>query len=273
MPSHPFTLLSHDFAELCKPLAEFHINHFTYQKQFNDGSQISLSNKPQWIADYYNMNLYQTSLFEEKPSNYKAEFNIWLGEYDLEVYRYGRIYYNTAHSITITEPNHDGCEHYLFSTPPEYEQAIHYLSNNMDILYRFILYLKDRGAAVFKAAHTSKIIVQRSFEHKDDKSLLNDKFYQQMQAAKRNFLKNTPTPRFIFEEGEDNGIKLTQREISCIISLMQNKTAAETAALMNISRRTVESYLDNIKIKLNCNTKSDLVQKIAKNKFLLSLLL
>jgi DNA-binding CsgD family transcriptional regulator len=273
IPNHPFIQLSEEFADLCKPLADFHINHFTYQKQFNDGSQVSLSNKPQWIADYYNLQLYQTSLFEEKPSNYKATFNVWVGEYDLDVYRHGRSYYNTAHSITITEPCHDGCEHYLFSTPPEYQQAIQFLANNIDILYRFILHLKDRGARIFKTAHRSRLIIQRSFENDPDKPFLDLKFHQKMLAAKKSFLKHMPIHRYVFEYGEDNGIKLSHREISCIKYLLQNKTAAETAELMNVSRRTIESYLDNIKVKLNCHSKVDLIQKVVKNKYLFSLLL
>jgi len=270
---HPLIVLSQEFSELCKPLAKFHINHFTYQKHFNDGGQVSLSTKPQWISDYYNLQLYQTSLFEGKPSNYKAGFSVWFGEYDLEVYKHGRNYYNTAHCISIAEPCLDGCEHFLFSAAPEYQAAIQFLSNNIDILYRFILYLKDKGGPIFKAAYKRRLLIKNSQEGKVTNPFMDSDFHQEMLAAKKDFFKSTSIHRYVFESGEDNGIKLTHREINCIVYLLQNKTAAETAILMNISRRTVESYLDNIKLKLNCNTKIELIQKLIKNKYLQALLL
>lgn len=52
---------------------------------------------------------------------------------------------------------------------------------------------------------------------------------------------------------------LTSREIQCVLFLMQGKSAKETARLMNISHRTVEGYIDTIKVKLGCRTKLELL--------------
>lgn len=54
---------------------------------------------------------------------------------------------------------------------------------------------------------------------------------------------------------------LTPRECDCIALLIKGKTAAEIAKLLDISARTVESYLNNAKIKLQCDTKSTLIEK------------
>lgn len=273
-PKHPLLSLSTEFAELCKPLELFRIHHFTYQKYFDNGERISLSNKPQWIADYYNLKLYQSSLFEKKPSEYDAGFNVWIGDYDLDVYRHGRQYYNTMHCITITEPCHDGCEHYLFSTSPDHESAIQFLANNMDILYHFILYLKDRGATLFAKAKKNSILVQEAFtgSNQNLNHLDNQTLHQQLQAAKKLFFQRTPLHRVTLESNTYNQVKLTQRELSCVAYLLQNRTAAETAQLMNLSKRTVESYLDNIKNKLGCNTKLELVKILASSKLAYALL-
>ena len=106
------------------------------------GSKISLSNKPKWIEDYYNFNLHESSLFEKNPEEYQASFNVFFGDYDLEVHRHGKLYYNTMHSISIIEPHSDSCEFYLFATTPDNEEAIHYLNNHREILYHFILLFK-----------------------------------------------------------------------------------------------------------------------------------
>lgn len=51
---------------------------------------------------------------------------------------------------------------------------------------------------------------------------------------------------------------LSSRERECLNSLLQGKTAKETAAMLALSPRTVESYFENIKKKLKCSNKGQL---------------
>lgn len=267
--NHPLLLLSQELAALCKPLESLHIHHFTYTKRYYDGSRISLSNKPQWIADYYNMGLFDSSLFEAQPTIFQAGFNVWIGDYDLDVYRHGKQYYNTSHSITIIEPQKDGCEFYFFATAPEHYRAIDYIANNIDILHRFILFLKDSGALILQKASQQRITLTNNNAADGNQIILpRDKNYDRQMADKhKDFLKKTPIRKYIW--GDD--IKLSRREIDCVKYLLQGKTAPEIAQIINISVRTAESYIDNIKIKLNCRTKQELVDRLKKNKFLLAL--
>lgn len=271
---HPFIRLSLELAELCKPLELFKIHHFTYFKHFSDGARISLSNKPKWIEDYYNLTLFDSSLFEDKPSLYQPGFNIWLGDYDLDVYRHGKLYYNTSHSITITELQPDGCEFFLFAAAAERYQEINYLANNINILYRFILYLKDKGKHIIKKAEKFKIKHPKqpgSFALFHD--LITDEAkFQQMQEAKESFLALTPIHKYSVTNAASGKLKLSRREIECIINLLNNKTNPEISRLMNISLRTVETYMDNIKLKLNCSSRQELIDKLRADKYIAALL-
>lgn len=56
--------------------------------------------------------------------------------------------------------------------------------------------------------------------------------------------------------------KLTLRENQCLIELIKGKTAKEIAKKLHISCRTVESHLENVKGKLGCRNKSELIEKI-----------
>lgn len=270
-PSHSFIKSSQEIIEICKPLELLQINHFTYQKQFNDGSRISLSNKPKWIEDYYNLKLFQTSLFEGDCLLYKPSYEVWLGDHDLEVYRHGKQYYNTSHSITISEPQQDGCAFYLFSAPDYCRQSIIYLGENKDILYRFILYFKDRAAKLLNKAEKNKLILQPVNNH-DSLNYLSFKttVNHDMNDKKREFYKATRIYKYFFEDAEQTGVKLSKREVDCIIHLLKNRTASETADYMSVSRRTIESYFENIKIKLNCTTKMELLDKLKGHPFLLA---
>lgn len=263
---HPFIQLSKEFAELCKPLELLNIKHITYLKHFNDGSRVALSNKPHWVDDYYNLGLYESSLFEKKPSEYKAEFGVWLGEYDLEVYLHGRQYYHTYSSITMNEPVHDGCEFFLFSVAKDQDKAILYLASNMEILYHFILFVRNRGFNLLKTCFKHRLILPSSLDKKIELPLEENStgFNQHMLEAKKNFFKQTALHQyqFINPENKNQLLHFTQRELKCLYYLLEKKTAIETAKLMNISRRTVESYLENMKNKLGAENKTALVHKI-----------
>ena len=52
--------------------------------------------------------------------------------------------------------------------------------------------------------------------------------------------------------------QLTARETECGQWLLLGKTAEETAAILGLSRRTIEDYLASMKKKLGCNNKVQL---------------
>jgi DNA-binding CsgD family transcriptional regulator len=63
---------------------------------------------------------------------------------------------------------------------------------------------------------------------------------------------------------------LSRREFQCLFHLASGKSAKETGALLFLSQRTVETYLDAIKRKLNCRTKLEILSKIDINHLLAS---
>ena len=60
------------------------------------------------------------------------------------------------------------------------------------------------------------------------------------------------------ERHVDKAGLLSERERQCLRHLLDGKTAKETAVCLLISHRTVESYFENIKDKLDCGTKREL---------------
>lgn len=65
-----------------------------------------------------------------------------------------------------------------------------------------------------------------------------------------------------------NQFKITRREFNCLFYLMRGKTAKEIALLLHISKRTVEAHINNIKLKMTCRTKSELISKAFDEGFL-----
>lgn len=62
-----------------------------------------------------------------------------------------------------------------------------------------------------------------------------------------------------------NKFELTTRECECVFLLIRGKTAKEIASLLSLSKRTVESYIENIKNKMNCQNKAEILVKAISN--------
>jgi DNA-binding CsgD family transcriptional regulator len=58
---------------------------------------------------------------------------------------------------------------------------------------------------------------------------------------------------------------LSKREMECLFYLVRGKGARETAELLHLSKRTVEDYIENIKNKMGCYTKSQIIEKALDN--------
>lgn len=78
-------------------------------------------------------------------------------------------------------------------------------------------------------------------------------------------LLNLPSNNSIFQllPGRNiQNIYLSQRESECLKLLVRGKTIKMSAKILGLSPRTVEHYLENVKIKMGVNTKFELIDKI-----------
>ena len=56
-------------------------------------------------------------------------------------------------------------------------------------------------------------------------------------------------------------IGITKRESECLFCLLRGKSIPEIANILQLSKRTVESYIDHIKMKMNCYSQAELCEK------------
>lgn len=71
------------------------------------------------------------------------------------------------------------------------------------------------------------------------------------------------TRKLVFEP-RLGGVRLTPRELECLRWIAQGKSAADTAEIIQISRRTVVFHLENAKRKLGVRTLYQAVAKLSK---------
>lgn len=67
-----------------------------------------------------------------------------------------------------------------------------------------------------------------------------------------------------------SNVYLTKKEIECIRWMIHGKSSTEIATLSHVSKRTVETHMNNIKRKLNCHKQFQVGYLIGKYSYLLS---
>lgn len=60
--------------------------------------------------------------------------------------------------------------------------------------------------------------------------------------------------------------QLSSRELQVAFLICRGRTYKEIGKMLNLSPKTVENYVENIKNKLGCSFKSDIIDFFEKNK-------
>jgi DNA-binding CsgD family transcriptional regulator len=66
-------------------------------------------------------------------------------------------------------------------------------------------------------------------------------------------------PTYYNLEAYHNPVELSKRELECLFLQLRGRTVKQIAEVLTLSKRTVESYIDNIKAKLGCQNKAELL--------------
>jgi DNA-binding CsgD family transcriptional regulator len=246
--------------EICSPLSNIGINCFRYMRLYKDCSYLLLMNG---FSDFLydslkNMddlgNIWGTSIGHVK-NGFEPFFLHWpqdgfLKDVNMRLFHKHQVW-NGASLIYRYENYIDIVS---FALGLSYEDNCGLLINNRDFLKTFTNYFREKASDLLETRDRSNIAV---FKNKFD---TNYKPNIMLEKAK-NFelkLKTQQTQRF-------KDLNISPRELQCLELLSHGKTAKEIAQNIQISHRTVESYLANLKTRINCNYKSELIEFFFKN--------
>lgn len=247
-----------DMTEICKPLLKLGIISFNYVRTFDDGSQINLSNIPSWLEHFYENEYYTIGAFERHPSHYESGFALWPQLSGQKIFYDAREYFNIDHGITIVEKQKDSCDFYYFGTTKDNYGILNLYLNHMDLLKRFIFYFKEKAEYIVKQANMNRIILPNHFELHESPDVTEQ--YYRLKTTQE-FLKETSIKKFPLS-GELEGNFLSNKQLNCMIYLIEGKTAKEIGKLLHLSHRTIEGHINNLKNRFNCKSKSQLIDKL-----------
>lgn len=259
---HIFSTTEKDIIEIAKPLLEpVDITFFDHARIYNNGENYFLSSKKE-IVHYIFEQQIQTIATPPPHLLEKENFCYLLrseGSYS-KVMQDIQNYFNIAHCINIIHRNTGYFDVYCFGTTPDNYKIVDFYLNNWDFFEKFILYFTEKAKKILKRCEDNKILLPL---HMRPRFKGLEKNINETNTENIDISSKIPLVKFRLT-GKYQHVIFSKRQTDCLKHLIFGCSSKEIAAVLNLSPRTVEFYLENIKTKLNCNRKSEIISILLK---------
>jgi DNA-binding CsgD family transcriptional regulator len=235
-----------------EPLAHhFDISYFIYYCIDNSGHYIGLANRPDWMEYYVNEKIFLQDPYLRDPRVYQSGMCLaeQLGpqEYRESITDHAKKFQMDV-GVAFIQKIENGVEFFGFAGNQATSSLQKLYLNNPHLLKSFAHHFKNR---------LSKVLTQ-----------MQEEKFSLLQMKGRDFLCHDPirpdiglSTQLTYLQALGIGIeKLSSRELECLQLFMKDKSAQQTAEHLGLSRRTIESYFENIKNKLGCADKREIAK-------------
>lgn len=234
-----------------KPLESLDVNYFYYTSVTNQGHFSGFSNNVDWNICWLDEKLHLDSFYYLQPNNYKEGLTISLPFMEMQFTKTRKMAFerfNINYVLEITLKDHWGIESYGFSTSNFGHSTPIQFINDIPLLKLFFRKLKERNPDIFHQVKENEVNIANEI----GPSFFKPSIPMSLSHSQLNFLKKI---------GVDLFSDLSKREKEVCHDITKGLTANDIAMKLSLSKRTVESYIENIKEKLNCFSKAELVSK------------
>lgn len=263
-----------EFKEICAPIYGIGIDNFGYMKIFPDGTYLSLMDYPEYQKHYFSSIKKNSTVFLESVD--ERLLNKRLGFASLDTSRITRdstrsnsdtiIHllddYGVSRIFSFYKINKDYIEWFSFCLNKSSSSNPQFFLNNSFLLEEFIRYFN------YKSIHL------RDTKNKKKLGIFEQNYQLNMQSAEdklsqniTNFLQQIHFTDCGMKDFNGDQVKLSHREIECLEYLALGYSVKEIASNINLSPRTVESYIEHSKHKTGFHFKSDLIKNFIKQKW------
>lgn len=249
--------------EVCAPLINnLKITSFYFRRKYTNKTTFNLGNNGEWLEHFFTQHLYLQEDFDGNIIKYSSgcfvwpDLNIYQGK-DLHIYQRAKDLFDISHGLTLIHKTKDYCDFYFFGTSAKNAFAINIYLNNIHLLERFIFFFKEQCHELLNQAQqqSSRILLQQADGEQNDNNEFTIDFDNQII---KNFIHDTKIKKYYLNH-ENGIISISAREKDIIMALLKGKTTTETADKLFISKRTVENHIENIKNKLRCDHKFEML--------------
>ncbi len=128
---------------------------------------------------------------------------------------------------------------------------------NKEYLELFILYFNDHAAYLINQTEHLKIPKEFIEDHPAPVLKTKNFIFAEMEQE---FLDSINAKYYKIKRLQEQ-YSLSGREVQCLELILQNKITKQIANFLHLTTRTAETYIDNLKKKLNCHTKNEIMVK------------
>ena len=255
MLSHQFTkAIASKIEAVGDPLLKtFGITHFGFIKMNNSQLMLRLTNQnDKWNQIYLQEKFYNDLEMYDMSSSpvggMKRQIFTSIPKTSHEKSLYEQDLWNF---LVIKERAEEEGNFFFFGTNRDNKEILNYYINYPNIFNHFIFYFKQQMFPFLKMKEDRCIKLSiNPLERVNPKDNFILDFYHQTEISK-------------FYLGKKfQGVSFSKREAECLFHLIHGKTAKGIARILKISPRTVEGFVNNIKLKIGVTNKSGLVQKL-----------
>ena len=230
---------------ICAPLHDcLKIPLFCYYRLYTNGDLVNLSNCPEELEVYYIQELYLNDPHVVHPHLLRSGSIFFPTAFDPGYMKKVCTESEIKHLLLIMQCSEEYVEGFFFGTKVHGDNNHANLFTRLDLLYNFTRYFKREAHSLIERAHKDAC----NFQKIRGAVFLKSDHYtplRRQDLSVQQFL-NAILPLFSSRTGFEQ--------------FKQGKTAQNTGAILGLSQRTVESYFENIMMKLGCHSKRDLLE-------------
>jgi DNA-binding CsgD family transcriptional regulator len=241
-----------DVIDICKPLfLNSPISYFCWFRMFNNGSSQLLISNPELAKFHLNKKKYLVSPNIEdkliKKCFYYFNFPNCNDKFEEVLYNYKNLL-NIHNPIYLFEKHENYYDSFWFASKKDDPSIYNFYLNNMNVLERFKLYFKDKAEKLILETFKNQLIIPKKMWcniSKKSPITIEKNIIPNLQINKVNF---SPI--------------LSKKEIEVTQWLARGRTFKEIAKILQISPRTIEHHINNIKRKTGLQRKSQIIDFI-----------
>lgn len=247
---HPLLRLSSDIQSCCGILNDIGITHFNHVALFNDQTEFSLCNRPEWVQYFYQEQLYKQGAYSVPQAIANNHVILWSSVQDQPVFQIATTKFHLRQGMTIVKQAKDATHFFYCGGSTLSEDQI---VGRLPLLNRFIASYFERCKTAIQQATDSriKLIMPKTTE---------DVCVDSLNVTMADVLTSQVKYYHYFLAGKK--ILLTKREDECALLLLKGAGPKAIAHQMNLSVRTVEKHLEKLKNKFQVRNLMELVIKL-----------
>lgn len=231
--------------KLCSPLKDtLRIANFGYIRIYQNGRFGHLSNCPDIVEFFFEDKLHRSHPYWRNPDLFEAGVALVPLAVDDYLRKKSQSLFQTDQTCMILKKFENYSDFFIFGPENLAKQDCHILFNQLHLLEQFAQYFRRETTSLMNKS--VELGVNMKNELKEQFEITDPNFPLCRTDLKKEVFLKQISP-------------LTPREYACLKLFKTGHSAQATGAKLKISQRTVEHHFENIKEKLGCQSKWDLL--------------